>query len=217
MIRVDFTVPAEFEDVPIGVDFAEAWAEVNTRNAQLSLAATETDQQSLTEMARNLHQISRLLAKAGVVYAANCLHSFQGAPSLGTLAVAVVDFPYGDDARTAAQGTLRAVLDSRGEGWVGGVIDAPCGRVAVFTGGQKYTLPPAFSLNGEPVDVVTAQFHAIVPVPTEVSRDSRYLCLLAFSTPNIGHWETCYAPMMAGVLRSLRFAGFEESGHGPVK
>ncbi|MFI0962504.1 hypothetical protein ACH4S8_14045 [Streptomyces sp. NPDC021080] len=31
------------------------------------------------------------------------------------------------------------------------------------------------------------------------------MCLMAFSTPQVTHWERCYAPVMAGVLRSLRF------------
>jgi len=32
------------------------------------------------------------------------------------------------------------------------------------------------------------------------------MCLLSFSTPNIDHWEKCYAPIMVSVLRSLRFS-----------
>ncbi|MGW0827458.1 hypothetical protein [Streptomyces sp. NPDC002845] len=204
MIRVDFSVPVEFEDILIGADFETAWAELNRRYARPSTTG-DLDQEKLSEMARALHQVSRLLKEVGVVYAADCLHSFQGEPSLGTLAVAVVDFPYGDDAATAARGTLRGVLESRGPEWAGSVIDAPCGPAAVFTGGQIYTLPPVSSPDGEAVEVLTAQFHAMIPVPAKTSGDGRQMCLVAFSTPNVGHWEHCYAPIMANVLWSLRF------------
>jgi hypothetical protein len=202
-MRVDFSVPAEFEEVPLGMDFDAAWAEVNARSAYGSLTA-ETGQQQLTEMARTLQRISRILAQTGVVYAANCLHSFQGEISLGSLAVAVVDYSYGDDPATAARGTLRGVLESRGAGWTGSVIDAPCGQAVVFTGGQSYVLPPVFSPNGEEIEVLTAQFHAMIPVPPGAG-GGRRMCLMAFSTPQITHWEKCYAPIMASVLRSLQF------------
>ncbi|WP_282704240.1 hypothetical protein [Streptomyces sp. CC219B] len=204
MIRVDFSVPVEFEDIPIGVDFETAWSELNRRCARVPPAG-EPDQEKLSEMARTLHQVSRLLKEVGVVYAADCLHSFQGEPSLGSLAVAVVDFPYGNDPATAARGTLRGVLESRGPEWAGSVIDTQCGPAAVFTGGQSYTLPPSFSPSNESVEVLTAQFHAMIPIPAGSDGDGRRMCLIAFSTPNITHWETCYAPIMVEVLRSLRF------------
>ncbi|MGW2651535.1 hypothetical protein ACWC2T_43350 [Streptomyces sp. NPDC001393] len=204
MIRVDFSVPAEFEEVPLGMDFDSAWAEVNARNACESLAS-DAEQRQRAEMARTLQRISRFLQEAGVVYAANCLHSFEGEISLGSLAVAVVDFPYGEDVATAVRGTLRGVLDSRGSGWTASVIDAPCGQAAVFTGGQSYVLPSVFSPIGEEIEVLTAQFHAIVPIPPEAGGDGQRMCLLAFSTPQITHWEKCYAPIMATALRSLRF------------
>lgn len=213
MIQVDFSIPVDFEDIPIGADFETAWAEVNRRNAHVSLTSDQ-DQKKLTEMAQAVHRISRLLGEVGVVYAANCLHSFQGEPSLGSLAVAVVDFPYGHEPATAARGTLRGVLDSRGPEWAGSVIDAPCGPAAVFTGGQSYTLPPLFSPNGEEIELLTAQFHAIIPISPEAGGDGQRMCLLAFSTPNIAHWEMCYAPIMASVLRSLRFT--EDSGDDAV-
>lgn len=38
MIRLNFSVPVEFEDVPIGIDLNQAWAEVSTNNARASLA-----------------------------------------------------------------------------------------------------------------------------------------------------------------------------------
>ncbi len=40
------------------------------------------------------------------------------------------------------------------------------------------------------------------------------MCLMAFSTPNVGHWEECYAPVMAAVLRSLRFTEDGQSRGG---
>ncbi|MGW1052027.1 hypothetical protein [Streptomyces sp. NPDC002521] len=185
------------------MDFDTAWAEVNTRSACESLAPDAEQQRA--EMARTLQRISRFLQQAGVVYAANCLHSFEGELSLGSLAVAVADFSYGDDAGTAVRGTVRGILDSRGEGWTASVIDAPCGQAAVFTGGQSYVLPPVFSPSGEEIEVLTAQFHAIVPIPPQAGGHGQRMCLLAFSTPQITHWEKCYAPIMATVLRSLRF------------
>ncbi|WP_327408761.1 hypothetical protein OG458_12685 [Streptomyces sp. NBC_01281] len=209
MMRIEFSVPAEFEEVPLGMDFDAAWAEVNARSAYGSLT-TATDEQRLTEMARALQRISRFLDDSGVVYAANCLHSFEGEPSLGSLAVAVVGYPYGDDAATAARGSLRGVLATRGEGWTGTVIDAPCGKAAVFTGGQSHVLPPTFSPTGEQIEVLTAEFHAMIPVVSEGGREQR-MCLIAFSTPQITHWERCYAPVMAGVLRSLRFTEGEQN------
>ncbi|MDT9701322.1 hypothetical protein [Streptomyces sp. P17] len=204
MIRVDFSVPGEFEDIPIGVDFETAWSELNRRCARAPMTG-EPDREKLREMARTLHQVSRLLKEVGVVYAADCLHSFQGEPSLGSLAVAVVDFPYGNDPAIAARGTLRGVLESRGPEWAGSVVDTQCGPAAVFTGSQSYTLPPVFSPSSEPVEVLTAQFHAMIPIPAGSDEDGRRMCLIAFSTPNLTHWDTCYAPMMASVLRSLRF------------
>ncbi|MEF9904409.1 hypothetical protein [Streptomyces sp. P9-A2] len=204
MIRVDFSVPVDFEDIPIGADFETAWTELNRRYARPSMTG-DLDQEKLGEMARALQQVSCFLKEVGVVYAADCLHMFQGALSLGSLAVAVVDFPYGSDPATAARGTLRGVLESRGPEWAGSVIDTPCGPAAVFTGGQLYTLSPVFSPTGEAVDVLTAQFHAMIPVPEEADGEGRRMCLIAFSTPNVDHWEECYAPVMAAVLRSLRF------------
>lgn len=208
-MRVSLSVPAEFEEIPLGADFETAWSEVNRHNAHTSLMGTP-DQEQLNEMAQALQKISCFLNEVGVVYAANCLHSFHGEPSMGTLAVAVLDFPYGSDPATAARGTLRGVLESRGPEWTGSVIDTPCGPTAVFTGGQSYGLPPVFSPTGEAIEVLTAQFHAITPIPPEAEGEGRRMCLLAFSTPNVGHWEKCYAPIMADVLRSLRFTeGFQ--------
>ncbi|MFD8738198.1 hypothetical protein ACFV06_25255 [Streptomyces sp. NPDC059618] len=212
MMWIDFSVPAEFEEVPLGMDFDAACAEVNARSAYGSSRAG-TDEQPLTEMARALQRISRFLGDSGVVYAANCLHSFEGEVSLGSLAVSVVAYPYGADAATAARGSLRGVLASRGEGWTGAVFDAPCGKAAVFSGGQSYVLPQAFSPTGEQVEVLTAQFHAMIPVPS-ASGDGRHMCLMAFSTPQITHWERCYAPIMASVLRSLRFTEDDQPDAG---
>ncbi|MEU8745269.1 hypothetical protein [Streptomyces parvulus] len=213
MIRVDFSVPTVFEDVPVGADFETAWIELNRRYARL--ASTEgLDHERLRHMARALHQVSCFLKDVGVVYAADCLHLFGGEPSLGSLAVAMVDFPYGGDTATAARGALRGVLESRGPEWAGSVIDAPCGPVAVFTGGQSYTVSPEFSPAGEAVDVLTAQFHALIPVPESAGGEGR-MCLVAFSTPNVSHWAECYAPLMAKTLRSIRFTGGGQGGEVP--
>lgn len=210
MIRVDFSVPSEFEEMPLDMDFDTAWATVNARSTSASLTP-ETEQQPPAEMARTLQQISRLLAEAGVVYTANCLRSVEGETSIGSLAVAVVDFPYGDDPATAVRGTLRGILDSRRGGWAASVIDAPCGQAAVFTGSQIYVLPAVFSPSGEELKVLTAQFHAIIPIPPKAGGGGQHMCLVAFSTPQIAHWERCYAPIMATVLRSLHFTVEDES------
>ncbi|MGW2765204.1 hypothetical protein [Streptomyces sp. NPDC001275] len=202
-MRVDFSVPAEFQEVPLDMDFDAAWAQVNARAAYGSVA-TEADSEKLSELARKLERVSRFLKDSGVVYAANCLHSFDGEVSLGSLAVAVVDYSYGDDAAVAARGTLRGVLASRGSGWSGSLIDAPCGQAAVFTGGQSYLLPPALSPTGEEIEVLTAQFHAMIPVPA-IDGGQQRICVMAFSTPQVTHWQKCYAPIMASLLRSLRF------------
>ncbi|MFG2683278.1 hypothetical protein [Streptomyces sp. NPDC048392] len=212
-MRVDFSIPVEFEEVPLGMDFAAAWDEVCARGAHES-HMTETREKSLSEMARTLEAISRSLAASGVLYAGNCLHSFEGEISLGSLAVAVVDFAYGDDPATAARGTLRGILDSRGENWTGSVIDAPCGQAVVFTGGQRYVLPSVLSPTGERAEVLTAQFHAMIPVPAGFD-EPRRMCLVAFSTPQVTHWEKCYAPLVARILRSLRFAP-EDDNHAAV-
>lgn len=211
-MRVDFSVPVEFEDVPIGMDLNQAWAEVNTNNARASLAEQQ-DQESLATMAETLHQISQILGKVGVVYAANCLHSFESEPSLASLAVAVLDFPYGDDITVAARGALHGILDNRGAAWSGSLINAPCGQIAVFTGGQDYKIPANLAPDGEETVVSTAQFHAVVPVPALPGGTGQYMCLIAFSTPNINHWEKCYAPIMAAVLRSLRFTDRQDVDH----
>ena len=205
MTQVSFSVPVEFEEIPLGADFDAAWAEMNRR---LLKASTSFDigQEKLAELARTLHQVSCLLDEVGVVYAADCAHSFQGVPSTGSLAVAVVDFPYGRNPGAAVRGAVRGILESRGPEWTGSVIEAPCGPSAVFTGGQAYSVPLAFTPHGEPIDVLTAQFHAIVPVPAQAGVDGQRMCLLSFSTPNIDHWEKCYAPIMVSVLRSLRFS-----------
>lgn len=126
-MRIDFSVPAEFEEVPLGMDFDAACAEVNARSAYGSPRAG-TDEQPLTEMARALQRISRFLDNSGVVYAANCLHSFEGEVSLGSLAVSVVDYPYGADAATAARGSLRGVLASRGRAGPGQCSTPPAAK-----------------------------------------------------------------------------------------
>jgi len=213
-MRVDFSVPAEFVDIPIGIDFNEAWAEANANNARVSLAAQQ-DQASLTTMAETLHRVSQILNDVGVVYAANCLHSFEGEPSLASLAVAVFDLPYGDDTATAARGALRSILDYRGAEWSGSVIDAPCGPVAVFTGGQNYKVPSDLAPDGKEAEISTAQFHAVIPMPPVADIAGQRMCLIAFSTPNISHWEACYAPIMATVLRSLRFTEADQ-GSGSI-
>ncbi|MFE3162753.1 hypothetical protein [Streptomyces sp. NPDC059224] len=193
MIRVDFTLPAEFQEIPL-----EAVATAGEGEGQTN------------ETARILRRISRFLSDVGVVYAANCLHTVEGRPSLGSLAVAVVDHPYGHSAATAARGTVQAVLESRGEGWSGGVFHAPCGPAAVFTGGRTQVLPAPLASDGGTgrAEVPTAQFHAMIPVPPpEVGGEGLQMCLVAFSTPQVAHWEKCYAPVVAGILRSLRFSG----------
>ncbi|MFD4633278.1 hypothetical protein ACFVYR_25380 [Streptomyces sp. NPDC058284] len=210
MIRIDFSVPTEFVEVPIGIDFETAWAEVNERNARASLEAVP-DQETLPAMAQTLHQISGLLAKEGVVYAANCLHLVDGKPALGSLAVAVMGFPYGDDAAIAVRGALRSVLDARGSGWSGSVIDAPCGMAAVVTGGQSYIVPAEFAPDHVEIKVPTAQFQAMIPIQRHLSDGTQGMCMVAFSTPNTDHWENVYAPMMATILRSLRFTSTAET------
>ncbi|MFD5236007.1 hypothetical protein [Streptomyces tendae] len=207
-MRVDFSIPVEFEEVPLGMDFGAALHEVCARGAHES-QMSETREKSLSEMARTLEAISRSLSASGVLYAGNCLHSFEGEVSLGSLAVAVVDYDFGDDPATAARGTLRGILNSRGENWTGSVIDAPCGQAAIFTGGQRCVLPSALSPSGEIVEVLTAQFHAMIPVPAG-SDEPRRMCLVAFSTPQVTHWEKCYAPLVVRILRSLRFIPDEE-------
>lgn len=149
MIRVDFSLPAEFQEIPLE-----------------AVAATGEGEGQTNEAARILRRISRFLSDVGVVYAANCLHTVEGRPSLGSLAVAVVDYPYGHSATTAAQGTVQAVLESRGEGWSGGVFHAPCGPAAVFTGGQTQVLPTPLASDGGTgrAEVSTAQIHAMIPV-----------------------------------------------------
>ncbi|MFC7894664.1 hypothetical protein [Streptomyces sp. NPDC057381] len=210
-MRIDFAVPTEFEEMPLGMDFDTAWAAVTGRAVRDSLAGGR-GQRSLTEMTHTLQRISSTLAEAGVVYTATCLHVFEGELSLGALAVAVIDFPYGDDALTATRGIVHGMLAARGSGWGGSVMEAPCGEVAVLTGMQNYVLPAVFSPSGEEAEVPVVQFHALVPVPPLQARPAdRRMCLLAFSTPNPGHWEPCYAPMLAKTLRSVRFA---EVGQG---
>ncbi|MEV6795441.1 hypothetical protein AB0M87_26400 [Streptomyces sp. NPDC051320] len=125
----------------------------------------------------------------------------------------VVDFSHGGDDAATAHGTLRGVLQSRGSEWCGTVLDVPCGKAAIFTGGQSYTLPANLSHVGEEVEVPTAQFHAIIPVPNTISVDNERMCLVAFSTPSIQHWEERYAPVMADVLRSLRFTDVPSETH----
>lgn len=150
MIRIDFRVPAEFVEVPIGIDPHRAWAEVNARNAR---------------------------AKSS----------------------------YGDDLFTAARGVLHGILDHRGAEWSGSLLDAPCGQIAVLVGGQFYRIPSGFTSDGEEAVVPTAQLHAVVPIPAPTGSAGQSMCLIALSTPSISHWEKCYAPIMATVLRSLRF------------
>jgi hypothetical protein len=210
-IRIDFVVPTEFEEMPLGMDFDTAWAEVTSRTVRDSLVG-KRDQRALTEMTHSLQRISSALAEAGVVYTATCLHVLEGELSLGALAVAVIDFPYGSDAHTAARGVMHGMLAARGPGWDGSVIEAPCGQAAVLTGMQNYVLPAVFSPTGEEAEVPVVQFHALVPVPPfQAGATDRRMCLLAFATPTPGHWGTHYAPVVAKILRSMRFA---EAGQG---
>ncbi|MER5795621.1 hypothetical protein [Streptomyces sp. NPDC001980] len=192
MIRVDFSLPVEFQEIPLG-----------------AVATAGEGEGPTNEATRVLRRVSRFLSDVGVVYAANCLHTFEGRLSLGSLAVAVVDYPYGHSATTAARGAVQAVLGSRGEGWSGAVVHAPCGPAAVFTGGQTQVLSTAFSSDGGTgrAELPTAQFHAMIPIPPEAGGEGLHMCLLVFSTPQVAHWEKCYAPVVAGILRSLRFSG----------
>ncbi|MFE1014161.1 hypothetical protein ACFW4M_23065 [Streptomyces sp. NPDC058794] len=111
MIRVDFSVPTDFEDIPVGTDFETAWTELNRRYARLA-GTEDLDQEKPSHPARALHQVSRFLKEVGVVYAADCLHMFKGEPS------------HGGDAATAARGALRGVLEARGAARSGSVIEA---------------------------------------------------------------------------------------------
>ncbi|MFF5143621.1 hypothetical protein ACFY6U_28460 [Streptomyces sp. NPDC013157] len=193
MIRVDFSLPVEFQEIP------------------LEAVATAGEGQGPTnEATQVLRRVSRFLSDVGVVYAANCLHTFEGRPSFGSLAVAVVDYPYGHSATTAARGAVQAVLGTRGEGWSGGIVHAPCGPAAVFTGGRTQVLPAPLASDGGTghAEVPTAQFHAMIPIPPpEAGGEGLHMCLVVFSTPQVAHWEKCYAPVVAGILRSLRFSG----------
>ncbi|MEU9972442.1 hypothetical protein [Streptomyces sp. NPDC051014] len=193
MIRVDFSLPVEFQEIPLETVAAAG------EEAEPAGGATQV-----------MRRVSRFLNDVGVVYAADCLHTFEGRPSLGSLAVAVVDQPYGRSAATAARGAVHAVLGARGGGWSGRVVHAPCGPAAVFTGGRTQTLPAPLAPQAGtgPTEVSTAQFHAMIPIPPAAADgEGQHMCLLVFSTPQPAHWEKCYAPVVAGVLRSLRFSG----------
>ncbi|MFE4966451.1 hypothetical protein [Streptomyces sp. NPDC056660] len=222
MIRVDFSLPAEFQEIPLGGDFDVAWAEAVLPGEREPVATVRDDEWPSDEAAGAMRRVSCFLSDVGVVYAANCLQVFEGRLSLGSLAVAIVDYPYGRSATTAARGAVQAVLGSRGEGWSGAVVQAPAGPAAVFTGGQTQVLSApfsSFSSDGGPgrAEVPTAQFHAMIPIPPpEAGGAGLHMCLMVFSTSRVAHWEKCYAPVAAGILRSLRFTAVDGTTVNPA-
>ncbi|MGW1875920.1 hypothetical protein [Streptomyces sp. NPDC001975] len=147
MIRVDFSLPAEFQEIPLGGDFDVPWAEAVLPGERKPVATVSDDEWPSDEAAGAMRRVSCFLSDVGVVYAANCLQVFEGQVSLGSLAVAIVDYPYGHSAATAARGAVQAV-------------------------------------NG--------------------------------STSRVAHWEKCYAPVVAGILRSLRFTAVDGTTVNPA-
>jgi hypothetical protein len=199
-----FTVPAGFHALPIGMTPGEAYAYVGER----------LPQDAGESAAREVHGLSQALRGAGAMYAGASARLVGDEPSVATLLVTVQEFPYGDNARVAAEGTMQALVASRGQGWTGGVYDLPCGSAAVVMGGRTQPLPPPPEEDPDqpasPPEIPWAELQAFVPVPEHPSLPQQCTLTVTFGTPSLGHWEGTYMPLLVKLLRSVEFTSLEQ-------
>lgn len=197
---MEFTVPAGFTPIPIGLSADEAHRNMAARVAE-DLPATRPA--VFQHMVRTLHRTSQALEESGALYAGTCVRAYEGELSLATLLVTVQPFSYAD-ADVAAKGIVHALVAARGEAWAGSVFDTPCGPVAVLSGERSMTLPTDGTAPAEDIVLPLTEMQALLPVPP--GREAPEPCLVAvnFSTPCGEHWDA-YCADLVELLRSMSF------------
>ncbi|RMI36849.1 hypothetical protein [Streptomyces triticirhizae] len=195
---VAFDVPEHFQHPPIGMSPEESHAFAAESARALAVGDPDIERRVL----REVHGGSQALARAGALFAGAVTGLMDGELSLATLMVTATEFPYGNSAKVAAEGTLQSLVASRGQTWSGDVYPLPCGQpAAVVTGPRVYRMPRL-----EPTDVPFAEIQAFVPVPDGPSPvREQHMLTVTFATPAVRHWER-YMPTVVRLLRGITFA-----------
>ncbi|UED86588.1 hypothetical protein [Streptomyces profundus] len=204
---VAFDVPERFRQLPIGMSPEESYAHASAHAREVAAGDPEAERRVL----REVYGGSQALARVGALYSGAVVGTLGGEPSLATLTVTATEFPYGDSARIAAEGTLQSLVASRGPLWSGNVYPLPCGQPAtVVTGLRVYRVAQL-----EPSDVRFAELQAYVPVPDGPSPRERHMLTVSFATPAVKHWER-YMPVLVRLLRGLTFTTQPSPSAAPV-
>ncbi|MEZ0090594.1 hypothetical protein [Streptacidiphilus sp. EB129] len=207
-VEVEFQLPPDFREILAGASPEQARAAVVERFGPDAVAALPA--LVLEAAVAEYLTASHWLEEAGVFHASACLGLIDGAPTLSSLTLARVNADAGSPVFGDPETTVAGIIETMGRGPGGATRDArrydlPCGPAAVVVESAVGLVLPAADVGTEsdlPVPVATLQ--AYVPFPAEVAPDQDALLVVTFSTPSIQHWEV-YCPMVADLLRSLRF------------
>ncbi|WP_157880166.1 hypothetical protein [Streptomyces natalensis] len=197
---MEFTVPAGYTAIPIGITPEEAERDITSR---ISVEVLKSKPAMFRHMVGKLHQASQALERTGALYAGTCMRAHEGELSLGTLLVTVHPFSYGD-AEVAAKGMVHALITARGNSWSGTVLETSSGPVAVVSGTREVAVPAKESPSGEEAMIPMAEMQAFMPVPPGIETQEQCLVSIDFSTPCEEHWDD-YCADIVELLHSVSF------------
>lgn len=185
-------LPADFRDIPLASDSAtwEAAASVF-----FDLVPVERPPEYRELALAHLRAYSALLATGGVVKAAACLGTSDGALSTASVLVSWLSALPAAPADIAAMGLFAALSEPHGDREVY-AIELPVGpAVAVvaerWLGGE--------ASDGTTVELPVRSIEASIPVDNQP-----WLLVVALSSPTPADWES-YQSIMAVICRSIRF------------
>ncbi|MFC1420206.1 hypothetical protein [Streptacidiphilus cavernicola] len=212
--EVDFRLPSDFREILTGASAEEAAAAVAARLGPDALATVPAAR--LDAAVAEYLAASELLEQEGVFYAAGCLGLLDGELTLSSLTLARIEADCADPG-TAVEGVVR--IRRRGQGSdrrTADRYDLPAGPAAVVIESSTGLLLPAADL-GAPADLPlpVATLQAYLPVPRAVDPAGRTMLVVTFSTPSVRHWDA-YCPVLADLLRSLRFPAVEAEAAAAV-
>jgi hypothetical protein len=185
-------LPADFRDLPLAGD-AATWEATATAFLDLVPVLRLSEYRELA--LAHLRAYSALLATGGVVKAAACLGTSDGALSTASVLVSWLSAPPAAPADVAAMG-LFAALSERHDDREVYAIELPVGpAVAVvaerWLGGE--------ASDGTRVELPVRSIEVSIPVDNQP-----WLLVVALSSPTPADWES-YQTIMAVICRSIRF------------
>jgi hypothetical protein len=185
-------LPADFRDLPLASDPANWEA---TAAAFLDLVPVERPPEYRELALAHLRAYSALLATGGVVKAAACLGTSDGALSTASVLVSWLPAPPAAPVDIAAMG-LFAALSERHDDREVYAIELPVGPAVAMIAGRW--------LNGEASDGTRVEL-PVRSIEVSIPVDNQpWLLVVALSSPTPTDWES-YQSIMAVICRSIRF------------